>query len=53
MANSIDAIQANDQKAVEINGHPIRSPPIQAKSLNNVTLESSDRNECRDLSSEA
>ena len=54
LANSIDAIQANDQKAVEINGRPIRSPPIrsspiQDKSLNNVTLASSDREECFDL----
>ena len=49
LANSIDAIQANDQKAVEINGRPIRSSPIQDKSLNNVTLASSDREECFDL----
>ena len=42
LANSIDAIQAN--------GHPIRSPPIQ---FNNVTLESSGRIGCRDESGEA
>ena len=43
LANLIDAIQANDQKVVEINNHPTRS-------LNNITSESSDRNKCQDKS---
>ena len=41
LADLTNAIQANDKVAVEIN-------PIQAKSLNNVTSESSDRNQCQD-----
>ena len=41
LANLIDAIQANDQKVVEINNHPTRN-------LNNITSESSDRNKCQD-----
>jgi len=41
-----DAIQANEEIAVEINGHP-----IQAKSLDIVTSESSDRNQCQDKAS--
>ena len=45
MADLINAIQNDDQKAVEINGHL-----MQAKNLNNVTSESSDRKRCRDLS---
>ena len=43
LADLINAIQTNDQKAVEINGHL-----IQAKNLNNVTVESSDQNQCQD-----
>ena len=46
LADLINATQANDQIAVEINGHP-----IQVKSFNNVTSESSDRNHCQDKSS--
>ena len=41
-----DAIQANEEIATEINGHP-----IQAKSLDIVTSESSDRNQCQDKQS--
>jgi hypothetical protein len=41
-----DAIQANEEIATEINGHP-----IQAKSLDIVTSESSDRNQCQDKAS--
>ena len=36
-------IQTNHQIAIETDGHP-----IQAKYLNNVTLESSDRSLCQD-----
>ena len=43
MADLINAIQTDDQKAVEINGHL-----MQAKNLNNITSESSDRNKCKD-----
>ena len=43
MADLINAIQNDDQKAFEINGHL-----MQAKKLNNVTSESSDRNQCQD-----
>jgi len=43
LADLINAIQNDDQKAVEINGHL-----MQAKNLNNVTSESSDRNQCQD-----
>ena len=46
LADLTNPIRINDQKAVEINGHTIGSPPIQAKILNNIT---SDRNECRDI----
>ena len=42
-ADLINAIQANDKIAVEINGHP-----MQAKGLDNVTSESSNRNQCLD-----
>jgi hypothetical protein len=38
-ADLINAVQANDKKGVEINGHP-----IQAKRLDNVTSESSGQN---------
>ena len=41
-------IQTNHQIAIETDGHP-----IQAKYLNNVTLENSDRNKCPDIASEA
>ena len=43
MADLINAIQTDDQKAVEVNGHL-----MQAKNLNNITSESSDRNNCQD-----
>ena len=46
MADLINAIQTDDQTAVEINGHL-----MQAKNLNNITSESSDRENCRDLTS--
>ena len=39
----ITGTQANDETAVQANGHP-----IQVKSFNNVTSESSDRNHCQD-----
>ena len=42
-ADLTNAIRINDQKAAEINGHL-----MQAKSFNNVTSESSDRNQCQD-----
>ena len=42
-ADLINAVQAYDKIAVEINGHP-----MQAKRLDNVTSESSDRNQCQD-----
>ena len=45
-ADFADAIHANSEKTVEINGHP-----IQAKSLEIVTSESSDRNQCQDKAS--
>ena len=40
--NLIIAVQANNKKEVEINGHP-----IQAKRLDNVTSESSGQNRGR------
>jgi len=42
-ANLINAIQADDKIAVEINGHP-----IQANRLDNVNSESPGRNQCQD-----
>merc|ERR1711971_1531337 len=45
-----NAAPANDEIAVETNGHPTPGP-IQAKSLDIVTSESSDRNQCQDKSS--
>merc|ERR1712172_341329 len=45
-----DAAPANDEIAVETNGHPTPGP-IQAKSLDIVTSESSDRNQCQDKAS--
>ena len=41
-----DAIQANEEIGIEINGHQ-----MQAKSLDIVTSESSDRNQCQDKQS--
>ena len=46
LADLTNAIRINDQKAVEINGHL-----MQARSFNNVTSESSDRNQCQDKQS--
>ena len=43
MADLINSIQTDDQKAVEVNGHL-----MQAKNLNNITSESSDRKKCQD-----
>merc|ERR1711971_527853 len=45
-----DAAPANDEIAVETNGHPTPGP-VQAKSLDIVTSESSDRNQCQDKAS--
>ena len=42
-ADLINAIQAYDKIAVEINGHP-----IQANRLDNITSESPGRNQCQD-----
>ena len=42
-ADLINAVQAYDKIAVEINGHP-----IQAKRLDNVTSEMTGRNQCQD-----
>jgi hypothetical protein len=42
-ADLINAIQAYDKIAVEINGHP-----IQANRLDNATSESPGRNQCQD-----
>merc|ERR1711971_1338283 len=45
-----NAAPANDEIAVETNGHPTPGP-IQAKSLDIVTSESSDRKQCQDKAS--
>merc|ERR1711971_691268 len=45
-----DAAPANDEIAVETNGHPTPGP-IQARSLDIVTSEISDRNQCQDKAS--